>query len=290
MNTKKVHWVDVTPTLAERWLNNKNIHNRLIRERLVEQYALDMKRGNWGKTHQAIAFDENGDLIDGQHRLAAIMRSGKTINFLIVQDLPTTQTISTNGISSQIATQLLVDQGAKRTAGDQLSLVFNLENSALKASIVANIAALAKGHKITLSVPIIKQVYDIYASEIEAICKHKKNTRWLGNSPVLAIFAIAARCYRNETLEFENHYFSGEDLKKDSPILAFRNFMLNRGGGDYSRVRIQAITIMSHGANCLMRYILHEPLKVLRTTAQGVNFFASKQKKTFTEIAELIRL
>jgi len=64
----------VTPEMAEAWLQSNN-SNRHMRHRVVERYARQMREGRWRFTHQGIAFSAKR-LIDGQHRLAAIVASG----------------------------------------------------------------------------------------------------------------------------------------------------------------------------------------------------------------------
>ncbi len=58
---------EISPALAEKYLDANKL-NRPLRPGGVERYALDMKTGNWGETHQAIAFDVNGNILDGQDR------------------------------------------------------------------------------------------------------------------------------------------------------------------------------------------------------------------------------
>jgi hypothetical protein len=65
----------VTPLTAAEWLK-RNIANRPLSEPQVAQLVRDIVAGYWRTTHQGIAFDYNGNLIDGQHRLEAITRSG----------------------------------------------------------------------------------------------------------------------------------------------------------------------------------------------------------------------
>jgi hypothetical protein len=72
-----VEWVEVTPELAEKWLA-KNTHNRNQRVGAVANYAYDMLNGNWLRTGDTVKFDLKGNLIDGQHRLAAIVVAGET--------------------------------------------------------------------------------------------------------------------------------------------------------------------------------------------------------------------
>lgn len=65
----------VTPALAAEWLA-RNTNNRTIGRFRVEIMAKDMADNNWVETHQPIAFNCDGSLKDGQHRLSAIVKSG----------------------------------------------------------------------------------------------------------------------------------------------------------------------------------------------------------------------
>jgi hypothetical protein len=46
-----------------------------LSKRTVRDFAEAMRRGDWRLTHQGIAFDASGALVDGQHRLAAIVEA-----------------------------------------------------------------------------------------------------------------------------------------------------------------------------------------------------------------------
>lgn len=98
----------ITPNQAGKYLQ-LNTSNRKLRKTLVSQYARDMVSGNWRLTHQGIAFDCRGTLLDGQHRLAAIVESGLPVQMLV-----------TRGVDSRH--QLAMDDHAKRSAGDALTL------------------------------------------------------------------------------------------------------------------------------------------------------------------------
>lgn len=76
--------ITVTPDLAKKWLEQKNKRNRNLSPKKVDAYASDMTFGRWAATHQnAIAFYRDGNLADGQHRLAAIVKSGMSIEFMV---------------------------------------------------------------------------------------------------------------------------------------------------------------------------------------------------------------
>lgn len=65
----------VTPEMAEKWLATDD-RNRAPSKRKIQMAEYDLRTGNFVLTHQAIAFDVNGNLFDGQHRLIAIRNTG----------------------------------------------------------------------------------------------------------------------------------------------------------------------------------------------------------------------
>jgi len=75
----------ITPTIAK-YMLEKNIANRPIRWSHVEKIAKEMLDGEWQVTHQGIAFNESGFLIDGQHRLNAVILSGKPVTMAVTRD------------------------------------------------------------------------------------------------------------------------------------------------------------------------------------------------------------
>lgn len=112
----------VTPAWAAQILDemDKEIADEKFKQRKrtesrVNMYAADMAAGNWGLTGQGISFDENGHLLDGQHRLAAVVKSGKTVDMLVVRGLPPQQ-------SSKVRTIDLFDTGKSRSLGAQLQI------------------------------------------------------------------------------------------------------------------------------------------------------------------------
>lgn len=101
-------WQVVTPDLATKWLEG-NVHNRPVRDGVVQRYAADMRAGRWKQTHQGIAMDEDGTLIDGQHRLFAVIEAGVPVLMQVTYNLP-------------IEAQAVVDDGLKRSVVDVLKI------------------------------------------------------------------------------------------------------------------------------------------------------------------------
>ena len=65
----------VTPEMALEWLA-RNENNRNLRKADVEYLKDCILAGQWHVTHQGLAFWDDGELADGQHRLHAIMEAG----------------------------------------------------------------------------------------------------------------------------------------------------------------------------------------------------------------------
>ena len=71
--------IDITPTFAEAVLSQCNGHNRKLIDAHAERLSQEMKAGRWWLSHQGIAFSPNRVLLDGQHRLWAVILSGVTV-------------------------------------------------------------------------------------------------------------------------------------------------------------------------------------------------------------------
>jgi hypothetical protein len=72
----------ITPEIAtDMLMDNKS--NRAIRRLVVKAYAKDMANGEWRITHQGIAINEKGNVVDGQHRLLAVIESGCSVPMFV---------------------------------------------------------------------------------------------------------------------------------------------------------------------------------------------------------------
>ncbi len=72
----------ITPHLASIYLERNNV-NRILRPPVVASYADQMRRGQWKLTSQGISFDTNNNLVNGQHRLYAVIKSGVSVKMSV---------------------------------------------------------------------------------------------------------------------------------------------------------------------------------------------------------------
>lgn len=98
----------ITPEIAKKYLE-RNTENRTLRPSWVNTLALAIKNNEFITTHQSIAFSESGRLLDGQHRLHAIVQSNKPVNMLVTTNLAEN-------------TFQAIDCGIKRTISDLTGL------------------------------------------------------------------------------------------------------------------------------------------------------------------------
>lgn len=83
----RVRISQITPAVAEKFLK-QNRRNRDLVQSKVDTYARDMSSGLWGISESAICFDTAGQLMNGQHRLRAVIDSGATIQSIIAEGMP----------------------------------------------------------------------------------------------------------------------------------------------------------------------------------------------------------
>lgn len=78
----------LTPARAAEILGSKNPNNRPVSRERVRRYAQEMREGRWVLTPQGLAFDSAGNLLDGQHRLAAVVQANEPQAFYVAHDVP----------------------------------------------------------------------------------------------------------------------------------------------------------------------------------------------------------
>lgn len=100
--------VNVTPEMAENFLRY-NVKNRKVSEKQVLFLTNEMRQGRFIENGEAIIFDKNGELKDGQHRLLSIVKSKKAYNIPIIRGV-------------EPLAMATYDTGKNRSAGDVLTL------------------------------------------------------------------------------------------------------------------------------------------------------------------------
>ena len=119
----------VGPNTANVWLKN-NGKNRNVNQSYVARYAQMMEDGDWVLSPDAIAFDKMGNLLNGQHRLLAIVKSGTSQKFYVAK-----------GLDSKSFDRM--DTGRPRSAGQILDMA-GFDNYSRLAAVIVLLTAFER--------------------------------------------------------------------------------------------------------------------------------------------------
>lgn len=227
----------VTPEIAGDWLN-ANTHNRHLRNRAVNKLLGIIERGEWVMNGEAIKFDVDGTLQDGQHRLWAIHLSGQTVETLVGRNLP-------------VEGQATLDTGERRNLADQLRMPpYNQGNAVMLAAMVNMKWQIDNNLVRTSYKPTVQQGLTLFNEHPGlADCK-QLGQRWhkrLGGSTsgVATLYYEFSNVDSDAAEVFFDHVIDGIGLTEGSPELALRRAVeLSRPG----TVMLVALTIKAWNA------------------------------------------
>lgn len=219
----KIEELLVTPILAEVLLKN-NKFNRPVSEKNIAFISDQMKKGSFkSNTGETIKISKTGNLLDGQHRLYGIIRSGIDQKMLVVSDL-----------EDEVFSVL--DTGKKRSAGDVLSINGIKSGSALATAIRAIKIITDYKSDFSKSLAITntevlefinnnEELYDIFR-----FCENatrKKFTSISSNHVTAIYYLLLKKGYLPEKIDkFIELYSTGLGLDSIDPIYILRNRLI----------------------------------------------------------------
>ncbi len=232
--------IAITPEIAEEYLSH-NTHNRALTPSKVDRHVRTIQRNEWMTTHQGVALDWNGNLLDGQHRLRAIVESGRTVTMYV-----------TTGMDP--ATFAVIDTGKNRSATDALHV--EGYGSASKLSAVGRLIALYEWQakvatQRTGPVPLkaFRQENSERVAMIDNLMPKLLDYVHMGTSVRSAIrgasaSAGAAAMYLIEkagndtkyTHDFYHFVLTGENLDGRHPATALRSYLIRKDPGSKGAV------------------------------------------------------
>ena len=223
--------IDLTPEIASDWLNHANTHNRDLMDSHVDYLAGEMKAGRWRLTHQGIAFSDNRVLLDGQHRLWAVIMAGVTVPMRVFVNEPP-------------ETMEVVDTGQRRSNDQILSLAGGLGEvtKAELATLRAMIAGFGRHQK--RSPGAERDLLIKHRDAIRFAREHLTRTGKFRGIATATTHAVIARawysCDRDQLRHFADVLRCGVAKgENDQPILLLFQFLISshmgRRSGPYER-------------------------------------------------------
>jgi hypothetical protein len=285
MTKIKTQIKNITPAMAEKMLNEANTRtekgeflNRMISERRVRQLATAMNKGRWLVTHQGIALDTNGNLLDGQHRLWAVMRSGCTVPMAVTTGLP----VGNRGNK----TMDVLDIGKPRTVRTALHIShgYTHREAFVFAPATRYIASFVTKMAFTYTTQQCIDILGIYEPHIRAIMNHIANTQREGKMPI-AILSFYHASNPEKASKFAESYYRGENLEAGDPAYAFAHYTANVKGRNTGAHTARAALVL---AQCLYHHSLDQKMGQLKPSYAAMEWLIGLQPDNVAKIFDII--
>lgn len=247
----------ITPEIAQAYLK-LNTQNRSLNARHLAALTDQMNKGQWLTTYEPIQFSHTNRLLNGQHRLTAILKSGTTQPLLVIRGLPD-------------ESFRVMDTGRVRTPGDLLGveghaspktlaaivrLIINYERGQLanpRYSVnnleVADFAATHQMH------PYVRKAKDWYADS---------NRLLYSESEFGFFYYVLAKIDRYDAERFLSALASGEGLKKETPVFKLRKRLEQLRAGRQKSTLVEKLGLFFKAWNQYRRRVGDVPLSFHR--------------------------
>lgn len=212
----------VTPKLAIEWLAASQ-GNRSMRHDAVANFASQMKRGEWMVNGEAITFDHSGRLVNGHHRLMAVVVADTTVKMMV-----------TTGVDPSAIFTL--DTGTNRSLADHLTLNAG-QNSKTRASILAACVRVLCGFSVQIrTIEAYRMWEPMFHAGTEKFLEMGLNRKaYLRRATVAAPLVLA---YKKDPEQVELCMAAlrdGTDMLAGDPMLTLREYLMQVANGERAR-------------------------------------------------------
>lgn len=216
----KIETIDPQKAAQYLALNRKN--RRIFRNHL-DGLVHDMKNGKWIFNGDPIRFNGDGYMIDGQHRMQAMIESGATLDLVVIREL------------SERAFET-VDIGRKRSMPDFLSI----EGKAHPQQLASALSYITRYHKWQ---NIMSHEKITVAEKLTTLAEHPQIERLVAayasrNYPLKASVGILAACHylfheinQEQADIYMGQVVMGEDLSEGDPAFTVRRWIIRAHTG-----------------------------------------------------------
>lgn len=260
--TPEARVVTVTPAIASAYLAC-NTRNRKVSGRNYAVVHRAIMRGEWKLNGEAIKIARDGTVLDGQHRLHAVVESGVPIQTFVIENLePETQDTMDTGKSRSI-TDVLAIRGEHQTAmlAAVLRRIYIYESHGLRAATMASYPTT--NHEVLAFYDANKWVQS-YVAPARSVGGRAR----LPGSLTGLLMHVFSRIDHGDSAYFFDRLGDGENLPSDSPIYVLRRALelLADSKGATNQTYLAAITVKAWN-----KFRAGEPVGHLRFAPGGAN-------------------
>jgi hypothetical protein len=210
-----VYLVEVTPKLAELWLKGKN-KNRSMHLSQLNKLKRALEQDRWEINGETIIFDAQGRLIEGQHRLQAVVDTDTSLWSLIVVGIDQDR-FKTMG------------QGSKRSAGDILSIRGEKDARNLAAALRwvwrYEHRQMMNPHPLITDDELADTIW-VHQEIVDSITYGHQAQGLAAPGMVTALHYLCSRVHKADANDFFWRFTKGQNLDEGHPILILRNSLM----------------------------------------------------------------
>lgn len=201
--------VKINPKIAAEWLK-ANRHNRPLSQQHVATLAKQMEEGRWQFNAQPIIVSDTETVLDGQHRLHAVIESGAEIESVVVY-----------GIKEEAFTT--IDTGKVRNGRDVVFLSYQdvTQSQAQNVAAGARFAILFSAKSFTRKEKVSNpEILDFIATHPQLWAMAKDIESWhsqsapLGAGLATGLYWLFAQKNKTQASAFMESLFTGEGLRR----------------------------------------------------------------------------
>lgn len=253
MSTERVtrEVIDLTPKMASDLLA-KNKGNRGLAAGRVRALAAEIERGGWTFNGQPIIVDGDGNLLDGQHRCAAVVLAKKPVRTLIVR-----------GVEREAFAT--IDSGRSRSGADVLTA--GGMSSALRVAAVLRLVwqnelgvlgSMASEHRPSNN--DIATLATDYPTVIESV-RYTNGKRHMNTAPVAFMHWETMRKNPKDARPFWDAVETGEGLSRGSPALKLRDTLLANAS---TRAKHRMFSLLEFCVRAWVCYLADHQVSILK--------------------------
>jgi len=234
MNKMYAEIVVITPEEAQNILNTKNVVNRPINKSMVDRYAASMKAGAWQINGESLIFAPDGTLLDGQNRLAAVVKANVSVPFCVWYNVPETARSCMNIGRKRTAANILHFKGYKNA-----TIMAPIVRMAYIYDVVDHSLNLQKsGHEVNAD--IIDRYADYLNPDVAESTAIAAGCRYHLKPSVIGLcHLIFSRKNKALADEFIHQLVTGEHLTEGHPVLTLLNKLIGSYSNGKSRLSIR---------------------------------------------------
>lgn len=225
----------ITPERARQILtDSEHVIQRAVSQKRVQRFAHAMREGQWMVTHQGIAFDPDGFLIDGQHRLWGVIASKRHVEMTVAYDVPRSTFVSIDTGSARTPADVVkmagYGQANQLSAASRMLLGYDdvvgtasLVHTAINRVTTEDVIELLESPRGQLLIDTLPKAMQISTS----MGKNGLRTWVTAALVVIRESGVSDELY----VEFTDRLIDGVMLGSGSPLLAFRRTMMGESYG-----------------------------------------------------------